>query len=863
MKKIISLALVFAILLTCVALPTTVFAATNLAAFSYSGGVASTVLSSDYGNKNGYAFTSNIGLNAIVYGSANTTSKREFSWTDVAYENGNGINSATVPCIEAGSSNLWQRGCYFQIELPTTGYKDIIFSAKLGGSGKAPRDFVLQYSLNGSTYANVGSTVTAAKESMKQAFNRVQLPSAANDQSKLYIRIFNNSLYMINGTTGFVGTSKGRLAINDIVIEGTNMSDKLHTPVADVADGEMICSDELITLTSPDSADIKFTVNNGTEQTYSAPFSPFDYVAYGTQTATVAFYATEEGKTDSDTAEVTYTWNGDSIARFNYDAQPSSLAGEINATSGSYPRSKVSASANGNDMFVPLFNNEKGNSISIAPDDGVKFGENGYWLFETSTAGYTNVKFSADACSSKKGPGSFTLSYSLNGTDYTVLETNKPVPTGSVSAYYLGYALPEAAWNKDKVYIKLAMTENKRADASDSLPLFNNESKGNTFINNIIVSGVKNGDPLKPYADKSSLRFSENGLIDYISPSGDEMVYNIYDGQGNKIVDEEIYSAPISLGTLPDFDSSEINKYTVEIYSVNGNKTSIADINEYSYKGQIITAFEYDSVTAGSTSLNATTGSGSIQIFPNARNAATLEYNKKSIYARADEDNYWMFSKNGTVSSDGYWLIQTSTAGYKNIIFSAKQVSSLKGPRDYSIMYSTNGVSYYPVKDSFVRVSDSTEKSYTNFKLPDALNNCQTVYLKIKISGGENVEGNELDGTQDDGTIDSTVLGSGNTGINNIEICGVPVSASEEILTMNSLKVDYNTQYTVNANVSGDFKVLITYYDADGVMIGVRLSDSTETTFTVNDSNVASVKAFLVDGLNNIKPLTSNIVRDF
>ncbi len=111
--------------------------------------------------------------------------------------------------------------------------------------------------------------------------------------------------------------------------------------------------------------------------------------------------------------------------------------------------------------------------------------------------------------------------------------------------------------------------------------------------------------------------------------------------------------------------------------------------------------------------------------------------------------NAWNFDvKRNQPDKDGYWLITASTKGYKDIKFSADQRSTEKGPRDYAISVSTDGENYTPLANSSVRVTDKLNSTYSNISLPAELNDKETVYIKIKIDGGETLSGAELESSK-------------------------------------------------------------------------------------------------------------------
>lgn len=102
-----------------------------------------------------------------------------------------------------------------------------------------------------------------------------------------------------------------------------------------------------------------------------------------------------------------------------------------------------------------------------------------YWLFQTSTIGNTNIGVSWDQTSSFTGPRDFTLSYSLDGTNFTnwtsysVLVNGGPPHTAwnsstYVSAYFFSHNLRgiTALNNASSVYFRLTVTGTNSAGGS-------------------------------------------------------------------------------------------------------------------------------------------------------------------------------------------------------------------------------------------------------------------------------------------------------------------------------------------------------------------------------------------------------------
>ncbi len=285
-------------------------------------------------------------------------------------------------------------------------------------------------------------------------------------------------------------------------------------------------------------------------------------------------------------------------------------------------------------------------------------------------------------------------------------------------------------------------------------------------------------------------------------------------------------------------------------------------------KGNIIAAFEYSGINGANiinqTDVSATYGSASLIMYPNGIDKTYINFNSntKALRAEASDTNAWNFDTTRTnPDSDGYWLINLSTKGYKDIKFSADQLSTEKGPRDYSVSYSTDGKTYKPLANSSVRMTDSLNAAYTNISLPYDANNKDNIFIKIKIDGGETVSRVELDSEIDDAatSVDEAVYGKGNTDINNIEICGTTIENKLGI-EGSPENIEKGKEYYVNfASSIPNPTVIIAGYDNSGRM--VFFDPNTYIIKVPSDSTVTSVKVMLWDEFKTLVPLTPALTK--
>lgn len=208
-----------------------------------------------------------------------------------------------------------------------------------------------------------------------------------------------------------------------------------------------------------------------------------------------------------------------------------------------------------------------------------------------------------------------------------------------------------------------------------------------------------------------------------------------------------------------------------------------------------------------------------------------------------------------------YFKVKCSAKGYKDIKFSADQRSTEKGPRDYAISVSTDGVNYTPLANSSVHVADKLNSTYSNISFPSELNDKETIYIKIKIDGGETLSGAELESSTDDPTtdVDENVFGKGNTEINNIELCGIKIG--------NGFGIDGNPQtikkgktYMINfASAVNNPALILAGYNSNREMVIYNLHAGE---FTIpSDSDVTDIKIMLWESLTNITPIVPALTK--
>lgn len=740
-----------------------------------------------------YQTTSNL------YASVNAKDQAKVKWSGTADLYTNSSNTVTndqAPVMGTSKTSAlgWGTYPYFETVISTAGFENIKFSAKLGGTKKAPKEWKLQYSTDGINYTDVSGAVhsIAANKTMEQAFNEIQLPAECNNIKTLYIRMVVCKDLAINGTGTIVNQTSGDAAVNNIKITGASLSviTSLYAPTVLPESGATIFDDNSIVIKDNNGgADVYYSVNSGEPALYTEAINPFDSNSKIGDTATITAYsAFNDIKSDEVTTTVTY--GGININSFNYDTYSTDVTNaKVQSTGGTYGKSgSMTALSDGKSQYVPLWN-ESNKAFCIAPDDGAKWSENSGFTYEVSTAGFENITFSCKAYTTLQGPKSVTLQYSTDGENFTNVKTNAELSANAVlEQLFLTTKLPAACNNLSKLYIRLATTEDI---TFSNTKLHNEASKGNLYVNDVTVSGENNGEYKMPYTNKSTNYFGDNGIINYTSPDGLNMKYFISDSKNNVVQSGTYPATGIQLSTVKGFNNAVKEPYTVAIWVEEDDDTSKVNTATYYYKGSTVVKFDYTDETGkrpfeayvSSNFLSArNTGganTGKISMYPNGTNASLISHtNQYGVKATWSDSNKFVSNKTlDKISGNGYWLIETSTKGFHDLTLNLDQISSDKGPRDWGIAYSTNGTSYTYVDNSNVRaISNDTStkpvETYGNLPLPAACDNQEKLYIKIFINGGESVDGTELELTT-----------KGNTGINNVEISGIP----------NAVAVQFNT----------------------------------------------------------------------
>ncbi len=108
---------------------------------------------------------------------------------------------ATSSCVGAGGyyANGWGGSDYWQYQINTTGYGNIVFNTPTSSSNTGPHNGALYYSTNGTTFTFVQNYTWGSGTTCGSTGN-INLPAAADNQPTLYVRLVMTGASSTGGT---------------------------------------------------------------------------------------------------------------------------------------------------------------------------------------------------------------------------------------------------------------------------------------------------------------------------------------------------------------------------------------------------------------------------------------------------------------------------------------------------------------------------------------------------------------------------------------------------------------------------------------------------------------------------------------
>ncbi len=502
-----------------------------------------------YGSKKkGYRFTEG---EAKLFASITGTDARTLEWSsdqDVIspeYKMGEGENEGkeVEPVMTASSKNPWTENTvpYFEVQLSTTGYEDIDFSAYVGASKKGPRDYQLSYALGADgefTRLDQESAKIELKKNKKMTEIAGTLPKEADNQELVCIRIEIISMMAVDQTNATEtvpvlltdNSTGGEAAINHIAVKGLRQQGTTGDPVATdpvatepavtgPAVTESIVTEPAVTEPAGDTlapaatdplGETAVPTESAQEET-AAPVDTSTPIEFeGTEIAGLHYIYTDAGDVEVDEDDAT-------VSDLNAQKYGNKTDG-YRFTTGT---AKLFASVTGSNYKTLEWSKDDADNVSAEYEMGYGAeaakeaepvmastkknpwteGTVPYFEVQFSTTGYKGVGFSAYIGASKKGPKDYQLSYAIGDSqEFTRLdqESAKVQLVNNKKMKQIAGILPEAADNQAKVHVRIEIitleTLDQSAAADTAVMLTDNPTKGEAAINHISIKGSEIGN---------------------------------------------------------------------------------------------------------------------------------------------------------------------------------------------------------------------------------------------------------------------------------------------------------------------------------------------------------------------------------
>lgn len=169
--------------------------------------------------------------------------------------------------------------------------------------------------------------------------------------------------------------------------------------------------------------------------------------------------------------------------------------------------------------------------------------------------------------------------------------------------------------------------------------------------------------------------------------------------------------------------------------------------------GTTIAEFDYDNTGAVAevglkddgfgdkdTGYLATTGEGLLFASVNGTDPRKLEwskddYNGQGLQAVVTGGNLNPWAEGA------YIEVQVSTVGYDSVRFSADIGGTNKGPKDFALQYSTDGITYVDTGDTYAITDNKVFETAFNAELPDEAAGKETLFIRMAVASDQTIGG--------------------------------------------------------------------------------------------------------------------------
>jgi hypothetical protein len=220
------------------------------------------------------------------------------------------------------SSNNWATGDYYELKLNTSNYHDLSIAFDQTGSNTGPSTFKIQYSLNGTSFTDLGSSYSITNDSWSNLIYKsvsyksfdLSAITTLNNMPSVFIRIVNVNTTPISGTFGTGGANR----LDNFVLTGIACN-TVATIVNNTNEPSLTCEVSDISLTA--SGGNSYSWSNGTSIVGTT--ASLNVTVGGTYTVTVTSLNgcsssaslvinqnTTTTSSETQAACDSYTWNG-------------------------------------------------------------------------------------------------------------------------------------------------------------------------------------------------------------------------------------------------------------------------------------------------------------------------------------------------------------------------------------------------------------------------------------------------------------------------------------------------------------------------------------------------------------------------
>ncbi|MCL2262335.1 MAG: hypothetical protein FWC08_03825 [Defluviitaleaceae bacterium] len=713
----------------------------------------------------------------------------------------------------------------FQISFETTGHDNIRFSARQRSTGSGPDFFALAYRVGSDgEFTSIPDTRNAVSlqnthgfrnniyEDLdwphSQTFDSFRLPSAAENQAAVYLRVYMRESGIASTESARRG---GNTSINDIVIMGDEMSgyapERFNIAVTGGGEGYRA---------TPNPA-----TENATVFLYAgAAAAGTRFVNWTSEDVDITNPSQQNGASFTMPAvDVTVTANWETVAagteitlmelvRTEYNAAADS-GNQFNATGGLFRNVSNLTAWSGNVQRVigyvdtnrapVVFNNfDDPGWRSVNPTVGADHLDHGVTV-DTATAfqirfettGHENIRFSARQRSTGSGPDFFALAYRIGSEGGFTSISGTRTSNRQAPAAYRNNAYSDFNWANSQTFDRFRLPASIADEAVVYLRVYMRESNlpstdaarqgGNTSINDIIISG----DELGAVPPTFDITVMGGGVGHSASPNPAEAGAVITLNAGTPPTGAQFVNWTSYDVTIWDYEMQNGATFTMPAADVTVTANWEFPQGETDVVLMAMTRLESSLVFADQgNQINATGG-----VFQSVSNLQAFSENQQVLIGSLNADNALApvaFRNQSNVDGRGWrgvgtmaedagitadtasaWQVRFSTEGFENIRFSAQQRSTGSGPDGFALAYRIGSTgSFTPIAGSERRVFrggagdpsvfvNAETHSFIDFELPAAVQNQEVVYLRVYAYG-----------------LTITARPNGNTSINNIVIMG-------------------------------------------------------------------------------------------